>query len=144
MPKEEEEAQDGQVPSAMSGGRVKVLLVDDEPFIISAVSRILDQAGIETFACSNWSEINSTIRDMEPDVILLDYNMPLLKGDSICTILKRNTVNRDMRIFLFSSEDESLLRSVTFKCGADGYIPKSTPWHLLAERINELASSTPV
>ncbi len=128
----------------MSGGRHRVLLIDDEPFIVEAVSRVLDQAGFDTFSCVTWAEVNGVIRDVEPDIILLDYNMPMIKGDSMCSILKRNTLNPEMRIVLFSSEEEGFLRDVARECGADGYISKSTPSRDLAGRVNDFVSGSPL
>lgn len=67
--------------------------------------------------------------------------MPTLKGDSICSILKRNSLNPEMKIILYSSEDEDFLRETVETCGADGYIPKRTPPQLLVQRIKELLGS---
>jgi DNA-binding response OmpR family regulator len=115
----------------------KILIVDDEQFILDAVASMLATAGFETHTCHLWAGVANTVRNHEPDLILLDYNMPGLRGDDICAILKRNATGSRMKIILFSAEDESDLIRITASCGADGYIRKNTPAKELLRLIGE-------
>lgn len=121
--------------------RGRVLLVDDEPLILQMTSSVLETAGFETHTCHMWAGVAHTVRTHEPDLVLLDYNMPGLRGDDICMILKRSAVGTDMKVVLFSAEDEADLVRITASCGADGYIRKNTPAtelvRLVGERISE-------
>lgn len=121
---------------------IKILLVDDEPFILTAVAQLLRGAGHSVLVCEQWAGVASLVRHQEPDLILLDYNMPVLKGGELCAILKRSAVNPRMRIVLFSSEPEEFLQGVVEACGADGYIRKGVAGPvLLAEIRNALLSA---
>lgn len=116
----------------MSSG--KVVVFDDEPFIAQAVAKVLETGGFDVAICSEWSGVTRVINADEPTLVLLDYNMPVLKGDSICEILKRNTANRHLKIVIYSSESPSELQRIVLSCGADGYIAKnSTPAELLSQ-----------
>lgn len=115
----------------------KILLVDDEPFILSATAQLLRNAGHTVHTCEQWAGVATTVRIEEPELILLDYNMPSLKGDDLCQILKRNVMNPDMQIVIFSSEPEDFLIDVVAKCGADGYIKKNVAGHVLLGAIEE-------
>jgi len=117
--------------------KAKILLVDDEPFILSATAQLLRSAGHQVHTCEQWTGVATTVRNEEPDLVLLDYNMPSLKGDDLCKILKRNVINPDMKIIIFSSEPESDLVDITARCGADGYIKKNVPGHMLLSRIEQ-------
>lgn len=119
------------------GNSYKILLVDDEPFILSATAQLLRSAGHEVHTCEQWAGVATTVRKEEPDIVLLDYNMPSIKGDDLCTILKRNVINPDMKIVLFSSEPEDFLRRTVRQCGADGYIKKNVAGHVLLASIEE-------
>lgn len=120
-----------------------ILLVDDEPFILSATATLLRAAGHTVHTCDQWTGVAKTVRDQSPDLILMDYNMPALKGDDLVAILKRNLIHDDMKIFIFSSEPESDLISIANRCGADGYIRKNVAGHLLLREIeNALEHST--
>jgi len=120
-----------------SGKSYKILLVDDEPFILSATASLLRSAGHTVHTCEQWAGVATTVRNEEPDLILMDYNMPSLKGDDLCRILKRNVINEAMKIVIFSSEPESDLRDIVARCGADGYIKKNVAGHILLQGIND-------
>ena len=120
---------------------LRVLIVDDEPFIAHAVSATLESDGIEVGMCADWTAVATTVRVTDPDLILMDYNMPGLKGDELCRILKRNAVDSHMKIIIFSSEPESDLIGITAQCGADGFLPKNTPVPELVARIRGFVDS---
>jgi DNA-binding NarL/FixJ family response regulator len=86
--------------------------------------------------------VAATVRSEDPDIILLDYNMPSIKGDDLCIILKRNTSNPDLKIVIFSSESESDLVNIVRRCGADGYVQKNVAGHILLQHIDECLSGT--
>lgn len=67
--------------------------------------------------------------------------MPSLKGDDLCAILKRNVINPEMKIVIFSSEPEAFLIDTVKRCGADGYIKKNVAGHLLLNRVNEVMAA---
>lgn len=114
----------------------RILLVDDEPFIMEATATLLRNAGHTVWTCGQWAGVASMIRSEQPELILMDYNMPSLKGDDLCQILKRNNVGTGMKIVLFSSESELDLIEIAGRCGADGYIKKDVPTAILLQRIN--------
>lgn len=109
---------------AMSG---TVLIVDDEPMILERVSSLLGDAGFNTRTCHMWPGVANMMRATDPDLVLLDYNMPGVNGGELCRILKRNYCGGSVKIVLYSAEDESDLVRIVSECGADGYIRKSTP-----------------
>jgi len=109
------------------GPRPKVVVIDDEPFIARAAADVLEKGGFDVSICQEWAGVARTIRAEEPDLVLLDYNMPVLKGDSICEILKRNVAHENMKIILFSSEPAAELARIASVCGADGCIAKNIP-----------------
>lgn len=113
----------------------KILMVDDEPFILSATAQFLRSSGYEVHTCDQWIGVAPVVRDVRPDLILMDYNMPGVMGDDMCRILKRNNAEGDLRIVIFSSEPETDLVDISQRCGADGYIKKNVPGHMLLEMI---------
>ena len=122
----------------MNGTSRKILLVDDESFMLNATATLLRKAGHEVYICEQWACVASTVRTHKPDLVLLDYNMPALTGDKICEILKRNTMNASMRVFLYSSEPEPDLIEISQRCGADGYIRKNLPAADLVARVDQI------
>lgn len=113
-----------------------ILLVDDEPFVLSSTAQLLRAAGHKVHTCEQWAGVATTVRNEEPDLILMDYDMPTLKGDDLCKILKRNVMRAGMKIIIFSSEPEQDLIRIVANCGADGYISKNAAGHLLLQQID--------
>lgn len=114
-----------------------ILLVDDEPFILDATARLLRSAGFDVHTCEQWTGVAATIHREEPDLILMDYNMPSIKGDDLCRILKRNMTGSGSQIIIFSSEPETDLRDIVARSGADGYIKKNVAGHILLQRVRD-------
>ncbi len=121
--------------------KLRVLIVDDEPFIMAAASRVLESGGIDVDTCGDWTSVARAVRTGDPDLVLLDYNMPGIMGDEMCRILKRNAHRDDLRIVIFSSEARADLGEIVRDCGADGFIPKNAPGMELIARVRILAGA---
>jgi len=125
-----------------AGTKARILIIDDEPFIAKAVSKTLRADGYEVEACLEWLQVSKAVHRMQPHLILLDVNMPVLTGDKVCAILRahmKGTLEESKIVFYSSEPVEDLKRLVT-ECGADGYIPKNTPSDRLLARIAALIS----
>lgn len=104
-----------------TGQHRSILLVDDQPFVLSANAEILRAAGHTVHTCEQWTGVVHTLQEETPDLILLDCNMPTLKEDQLRAILRLRAKNPMAKIMMFSSESGELLKNV------DGYIPKDVP-----------------
>jgi CheY-like chemotaxis protein len=118
-----------------------IVLVDDEPFILEATARLLRSAGHTVHTCDQWTGVAAVVRTAHPDLILMDYNMPSIKGDDLCMILRRTMVDERTRIIIFSSEPESDLREIVARCGADGFVQKNVAGHVLLNSVESLLDS---
>lgn len=118
---------------------IRILLVDDEPFITTAVSRLLQSAGFDVTTCNDWTAVAPALHAVEHDLVLMDYNMPGVKGDEMCRILKRNSHQSELRIAIFSSAPTSELAILAQDCGANGFIPKNAPAQEIVARVRLLA-----
>ena len=61
----------------------KLLVVDDEIDIVEVTKKFFTRRGIETFSASEGNEAIRVIQEQNPDLILLDYNLPGLSGKEI-------------------------------------------------------------
>lgn len=118
-----------------------IVIIDDEPFILSATSKLLQNHGYIVYTCELWAKAASLIRRVSPALVLLDHNMPSIKGDALCKILKDSSLNAGMKIVLFSAEEEALLKELSKECGADGYLMKGIPPAELVKEIEKFLLS---
>jgi DNA-binding response OmpR family regulator len=62
----------------------KVLVCDDEPYIVESVSYVVRKAGYEVAVAEDGMEALTTARRERPDLIFLDIMMPRLSGQEVC------------------------------------------------------------
>jgi CheY-like chemotaxis protein len=104
--------------------RPKILVMDDDADVLHTARELLRQE-YDVVTCKATFNRLSFIRDTQPDLVLMDVNMPLVPGDEVVRLLKDCPELCEIPVVLFSSNDERLLRRMARDCGAVGYIPKS-------------------
>src|SRR5690349_18583887 len=114
---------------------VKLLVIDDDSAVTDLLSLLLKSNGFDVTATNNSAEGLSLIRDISPDVIILDLMMPEMDGWQICKAVREFS---QVPIFILSAlNDPSMIASV-LDAGADDYLTKPTPSRVLIAHINRL------
>jgi len=104
--------------------RRKVLIVDDDLELLQTASQLLrPDFDVVTYGAA-FNRLN-VIREHQPDLVLMDVNMPLVPGDEVTRLLKDSPELSHIPVILFSSNDEHSLRTMAKECGAAGYLSKS-------------------
>lgn len=116
--------------------RGKILVIDDSELVLDITRDALEEEGYEVLTNSSWVEVNATIREHRPDMILLDLMMPSIKGESLCEILKKSSFGRDIPIIIFSTKEESEIKRLAEDAGAEGYIVKRMNKKDIVESVN--------
>jgi two-component system, OmpR family, response regulator len=120
---------------------LRVLVVDDDESQLALLSRVLRGRGVEVSVSASSIGVTNMIRRLLPDVVLLDVHIPALSGDALVTIARRSAPAQT-RFVLYSSCDESELRSLARKVGADGYVSKSVDPFLLPDILRDVMRSS--
>ncbi len=118
----------------MAEGKIRVLVVDDDPDLLDLVARSLSAYGIEVDTHTSALGVSNRVRDTLPDVVLIDVNFPSLKGDKVVS-LARAQAPSGTKFILYSASDEARLRALALASGADGYLSKSVQGAELAQKI---------
>jgi DNA-binding response OmpR family regulator len=100
----------------------KILVVDDDIDILTLVNMTLTMNGFEVSVLSRWENINNTIKNFEPDLILLDVSLGGADGREICKNLKAEKETQHIPIILFSANIE-MEKSID-NCNAQAFISK--------------------
>ena len=103
--------------------------------LISSLCSLKSQ-GFEVFATNNSAEGLSMIRELEPDLVVLDLMMPEMDGWEVCRSVRQ--FSQVPIIILSALNDPSMIASV-LDAGADDYLTKPTPSRVLVAHINRLA-----
>lgn len=81
----------------------RILVVDDDPVIRDLLDDVLEAEGYEVFQASNGKAAIEIAREHMPQLILMDYMMPVLDGTSALRILKDADETSQIRIILMSA-----------------------------------------
>ena len=102
----------------------KVVVIDDEPFILMMIEDKLKRAGIEVVALNESITAVEVIRKEMPDLILMDWMMPEISGLEVCRDLKADPELKDITIFMLSAkgQEEDIKRGV--ESGVAKYLTK--------------------
>ena len=112
-----------------------ILLVDDDPLILDTARRLLEHENFTVIVYSEGFNATNFAARAYADLVLMDVNMPFLSGDNLVGLFKRHPALRDVPIVLFSSNEESQLRSMAESVGAIGFISKSEMAHGFALQV---------
>ena len=104
---------------------IKILVVDDNPDILHATSRVVKSVGYQAVEATNGAECLAMIRAEAPDVILLDVVLPDADGRELAEQIKTNPQLGNPFIVLLSGKKISTEDKINgLGAGADGYIPR--------------------
>lgn len=121
-----------------NSGTHTLLLVDDDPDILTFLSYNLKKEGFKIFTANNGEEAVKMTQKIQPSLILLDVMMPKMDGIETCQVIRKElNINQPLIAFLTSrSEDYSQIAG--FDSGADDYITKPIRPRLLISKIEAL------
>src|SRR5947209_6573602 len=114
----------------MNGSRV--LIVDDEPQIRRVMRTALAANGYEPYEARTGEEGLQALREFDPDVILLDINMPGMGGMAACREIRAAS---EVAIIVLSVRDSERDKIAALDAGADDYITKPFSMNELMARI---------
>ncbi len=102
----------------------KVLVIDDDEMHLYTTKELLQNDQIEVSTHKNWLGATNRVNSFQPDLVLLDVNMPGLSGDKLSEIIKPYCDACRTPILFHSSNDEDSLRELVKTHGVQGYICK--------------------
>lgn len=116
-----------------------VLIVDDEEHLATAVEKLIQRAGFRTCIVDDGAKALVAARALQPDLLLLDYELPELDGLEVIEQLRRDPQTRDLRVLLNSSAQMSLADVQR----ADGFLSKPFTEGLLNAMMQRVLDKDP-
>jgi two-component system, OmpR family, KDP operon response regulator KdpE len=117
---------DQSISMGASASRGRILIVDDQRQIRRALRTALVAKGYEVNDASGGDEAFEKLREEKYDVILLDINLPDMKGTDICRTIRATS---DVGIIMLTVRNNEADKVAALDCGANDYVTKpfSTP-----------------
>ena len=110
----------------------RILVVEDEDNIAVALDSLMSREGYEQRRTATGAGAVDMIRDMHPDLVLLDVMLPEVSGYEICQNVRMDPALNDVKILMMTARGSAMERRKGLAMGADGFISK--PFELKALR----------
>lgn len=112
----------------------KILVVDDEPDVVSLIERTLTVDGFDVVSAYDGIGAVDLAASERPDLILLDLMMPMMSGYEVCEQIKTNPETQNIPIVCLSSAHTPDARANSIKAGAATLLTKPfMPAELVAQ-----------
>ncbi|MFQ5650439.1 MAG: NAD-binding protein [bacterium] len=112
-----------------------VVIVDDNPVILKLYTRLLHRAGFVPLTAKNGSEALKLILEEKPDAAVIDFMLPILSGIEICEKVRAERTCDDVKLILFTSDEEAETRQRALNAGANAVVVKSPQASELIETV---------
>jgi two-component system alkaline phosphatase synthesis response regulator PhoP len=116
----------------------KILVCDDEPYILMALTDAVEMEGYECVTAINGKEALEKARETRPDLIMLDIMMPFMDGFEVCRELKADAATRDIPVIMLTAKSQQVDIQKGKDAGADDYITKPFRPSTLRKKFNEV------
>lgn len=116
----------------------KVLIVDDELNIVTALEFLLQRSGYEVMAATNGEEALKRVESFAPDLVLLDVMMPRISGYEVCRRMRERADWKHIKVIMLSAKGREAEVSKGVSLGADLYVTKPFSNNELVGKIGEL------
>jgi len=104
--------------------RPVVLIVDDLAANRDLIDGLLDGHGYDVVQAGDGSEALAVVRDRQPDVVLLDIDMPVMDGITVCRTIKGDPATRLVPVILITAASDRETRIRGLEAGADDFLTK--------------------
>jgi CheY-like chemotaxis protein len=116
----------------------KILLVDDVDLFLELERSYLEGLDYDLVTASSGEETLARIERIEPDILLLDYYMPGIDGDEVCSTLRKNPRWTNLPIIMVTAAGKPEEVQKCLESGCDDYITKPVNKQELREKIKRL------
>ena len=115
-----------------------VLVVEDEAALATMLRYNLEKQGFRVEEASDGQEALTRMAETVPDIVLLDWMLPVMSGIEVCRQIRRRPATRDLPVIMVTArtEDQDAVRGLN--TGADDYITKPFSMDALLARMRAL------
>ena len=115
----------------------KVLIVDDEPNIVTSLTFLMKKSGFETSVAREGDEALAEVERFGPNLVMLDVMMPKRDGFEVCQTL-RAAGQTQLKIILLTAKGREMEMAKGLAIGADAYITKPFSTRDLVDLVNRM------
>ncbi len=114
---------------------MKCLIVDDSRVVRKVTERIVQNLGFECFEAGNGQEAYDFCIENTPDVVLLDWNMPVMSGIEFLEKIKAHDNGKNIKVIFCTTENSPDYIERAMNAGADEYIMKPFDREIIKSKL---------
>ena len=115
----------------------KILVVDDDPYILMSLEFLMKKSGYEVMVARNGKEAMDLLKDL-PELVILDIMMPDVDGYEICKHIKSDNNLKNAKVVFLSAKSSEADIKKGMALGASLYITKPFSTRELTKQIKTL------
>jgi CheY-like chemotaxis protein len=119
--------------------RFSIVYADDDDLVREVVTQALVEEGIDVHSCEGGAEALELCRQIEPDAVLLDLNMPDLDGLETARAIRRDPKITHLRLIALTGRGTWELRRKAIEAGFDEFLVKPVPVATLIRALRPAA-----
>ncbi|KUM42433.1 Hpt domain-containing protein [Pseudomonas sp. EpS/L25] len=117
---------------------VLVMVVDDSVTVRKVTSRLLERHGMEVFTAKDGVDAIAQLQERQPDILLLDIEMPRMDGFEVATLVRHDARLKDLPIVMITSRTGEKHRERALSLGVNEYLGKPYQESELLAHIHRL------
>jgi CheY-like chemotaxis protein len=117
---------------------IDVLVVDDSDLTRASMVRALKRAGLSVAALASAIGVTRAVLRNTPPVILIDLDMPAMRGDRLIGALRQRADLHHVKLVLMSGHEAASLRTIARENGADAVAAKAEGWPAIVRTVEAL------
>lgn len=119
--------------------QAKILIVDDDPQMLDILRTLLEPWGFKLTLLDNPQHFWTTLEQANPDLLILDVEMPQLSGIDLCQVVRNDPQWSNLPVLFLSAHRDMETVTRVFTAGADDYVSKPVLGpELIARVLNRL------
>jgi two-component system alkaline phosphatase synthesis response regulator PhoP len=116
----------------------RILIIEDDPAVLRAVSFILEKEGYEVLTAVNGLEGLTKAKGENPDLLVLDVMLPGIDGFEICHRLRAESQTAQLPILMLSAKGQAADKAMGLQVGANEYLTKPVERLVLLGKVEDL------
>lgn len=116
----------------------RILLVEDDPSLLRAVSYMLEKEGYEVLTANNGLDGLTKAKGENPDLLILDVMLPGIDGFEVCHRLRAEPQTARLPILMLSAKGQAADKSTGLQVGANEYLTKPVERLVLLGKVEAL------
>ena len=127
-----------QPPATNAPAQYLALIADDDPMVGVLAGEVLQPAGFRVVTISHGTDVPAAFDHYNPDIVLLDVEMPGANGFDVCTQIRATPRGATIPIVMVTGRDDTSSIRRAYEAGATDFMVKPVAWNVLPHRVSFL------